>query len=390
MSATMQSHLLTLKEKNGAPLIKDWEPDEEDEVESPPEKQKKPVEPSVDKGHSHKQIEDQGYFDSGCSWHMKKIFYLTDFKEFDEGYVAFGGGAKGGKITGKETIRTGYVAFGGGAKGGKITGKETIRTADESHVLLKVPRKNNMYSVDIKNIVPKKDLTCFVAKVTNDESMLWHRRLGHINFKSINKLVKIEEEVYMCQPLGFEDPDYPDKVYKVEKALYGLHQALRACEFKVLMHDKFQMSSMGELTFYLGLQVKQKPDVIFISQDKYVDEILRKFKYENVKPYSAPMDKEKALLKDSDGDDVDTYLYRYLKGYPKLSLWYPRDFLFDLVAYTNSDYVGASLDRKSTLGGCQFLWCKLISWQCKKQTVVAISTTKAEYVAAASCCGQVL
>nr|GFD28717.1 ribonuclease H-like domain-containing protein [Tanacetum cinerariifolium] len=81
------------------------------------------------------------------------ISYLTDFKEFDRG----------------------YVAFGGGAKGGKITGKGIIRTSDESHVLLNVPRKNNMYGVDMKNIVPKKDLTCLVAKATNDESMLWHR-----------------------------------------------------------------------------------------------------------------------------------------------------------------------------------------------------------------------
>nr|GEV38892.1 hypothetical protein [Tanacetum cinerariifolium] len=98
----------------------------------------------------------------------RNISYLTDFKEFDGG----------------------YVAFGGGAKGGKITGKRIIRTADDSHVLLKVPRKNNMYSVDIKNIVPKKDLICLVAKATNDESMLWHKRLGHINFKNTNKLVK--------------------------------------------------------------------------------------------------------------------------------------------------------------------------------------------------------
>nr|GEW34360.1 hypothetical protein [Tanacetum cinerariifolium] len=87
------------------------------------------------------------------------ISYLTDFKEFDGGYVTFGRGAKGGKITGKGIIRT-------------------------------VPRKNNMYSADLKNIVPKKDLTCLVAKATNDESMLWHRRLGHKNFKNINKLVK--------------------------------------------------------------------------------------------------------------------------------------------------------------------------------------------------------
>nr|GFB56852.1 uncharacterized mitochondrial protein AtMg00810-like [Tanacetum cinerariifolium] len=193
------------------------------------------------------------------------------------------------------------------------------------------------------------------------------------------------------------------------------------------------MSSMGELTFFLGLQVKQKSDGIFISQDKYIDEILRKFKYTDVKPASTLMDKEKALLKDSDGDDVDVYLYmyiigslmyltlsrlgimfavctcakfqvtpkvshlhavkrifKYLKGQHKLGLWYHRDSPFDLVAYTDSDYAKASLDRIPTSGGCQFLGCRLISWQCKKQTVVATSTTEVKYMAAASCCGQVL
>ncbi|GJV80238.1 retrovirus-related pol polyprotein from transposon TNT 1-94 [Tanacetum coccineum] len=150
---------------------------------------------------------------------------------------------------------------------------------------------------------------------------------------------KIEEEVYVYQPLGFEDPDFPDRVYKVENALYGLHQAPRACstkkslctEFEKMMHKKFQMSSMGELTFFLGL---------------------------------------------------------YLKSQPKLGLWYPKDSPFDLVAYTDSDYAGACLDMNSTTGGCQFLESRLISWQCKKQTMVANSTTKAEYVAASSCCGQ--
>ncbi|GJT25775.1 putative reverse transcriptase, RNA-dependent DNA polymerase [Tanacetum coccineum] len=105
---------------------------------------------------------------------------------------------------------------------------------------------------------------------------------------------KIEEEVYVCQPLGFEDPNLPDKVYKVEKALYGLHQAPKA------------------------------------------------------------------------------WIFRYLKGQPKLGLWYPKDSPFDLVAYTDSDYTGASLDRKSTTEGCQFLRCRLISWQCKKQTMTKI------------------
>ncbi|GJR64678.1 putative ribonuclease H-like domain-containing protein [Tanacetum coccineum] len=206
---------------------------------------------------------------------------------------------------------------------------------------------------------------------------------------------------------GFEDPDFPDRVYKVEKALYGLHQAPRACtEFEKMMHKKFQMSYMGELTFFLELQVKQKEDGILISQDKYVIEILKKFGFTDVKTASTPMETQKPLLKDEDGEKVDCCLgqetinpkvshlhavkriFRYSKGQPKLGLSYPKDSPFDLVAYTDSDYARASLDRKSTIGGCQFLRCRLISWQCKKQTVVANSTTEAEYVAASSCCGQ--
>ncbi|GJT65360.1 putative ribonuclease H-like domain-containing protein [Tanacetum coccineum] len=296
---------------------------------------------------------------------------------------------------------------------------------------------------------------------------------------------KIDEEVYVSQPPGFQDPKSPQKVYKVVKALYGLHQAPRAwyatlstfllkngyrrgtidktlflkkdkhdiilvqvyvddiifgstkkswCnEFEALMKSRFQMSSMGELTFFLGLQVKQKPNGIFISQDKYVDEILKKFDFANVKSASTPIETQKPLVKDEEASDVDVHLYRsmigslmyvtasrpdimfavcacsrfqvtpktshltavkrifrYLKGKPKLGLWYPRESTFDLESYSDSDYAGANLDRKSTTGGCQFLGRRLITWQCKKQTIVATSTTEAEYVAAASCCGQVL
>ncbi|GKD72416.1 hypothetical protein Tco_1330698 [Tanacetum coccineum] len=170
---------------------------------------------------------------------------------------------------------------------------------------------------------------------------------------------------------------------------------------------------MGELTFFLGLQVKQKEDEIFISKDKYVIEILKKFGFTDVKTASTPMETQKPLLKDKDGEEVDimfavcvyaryqvnpkvSHLYvvkrifRYLKGQPKLGLWYPKDSPFDLVAYTDSDYAGASMDRKSTTGGHQYLGCRLISWQCKKQTVISNSTTKAEYVAASSCYSQVL
>ncbi|GJU05738.1 putative ribonuclease H-like domain-containing protein [Tanacetum coccineum] len=399
----------------------------------------------------------------------------------------------------------GYVAFGvENPKEGKyrqrynqisnLDFEDVYFLTDESQVLLKVPRNNNMYSVDLKNIVPKGGLTCLFSKATSDESELWHRRLGHINFKTMNKLVKgnlvrgsgpnwvfdidaltklmnykpvvtgnqsngnvgdderitdtvnaastnevnvvgaktsiklpddlnmpeledivysdddedvgaeanmnnldafmpvspipttrvhkdhpytqeegvdydeffasvarieairlflayasfkdfvvyqmdvksaflygkIEEEVYVCQTPGFEDPDFPDRVYKVEKALYGLHldkgdillvqvyvddiifgstKKSLCTEFENMMHKKFQMSSMGELTFFLGLQVKQKEDEIFISQDKYVTEILKNFGFTNVKTTSTPMETQKLLLKDEDGEEVELILY---------------------------------------------------------------------------------
>nr|GEU46122.1 hypothetical protein [Tanacetum cinerariifolium] len=304
-----------------------------------------------------------------------------------------------------------------------------------------------------------------------------------MDVKSVFLYMKIEKEVFVCQPLGFEDPNFPDRVYKVKKTLYGLHQAPRAwyetlstylldngfqrgkidntlsikrykgnillvqfyvddiifgstkkelCNaFERLMHEKLQMSSMGELTFFLGLQVNQKKDGIFISQDKYVAKILNKFGFTEVKNASTLMETQKPLLKDEGGKEVDVHIYRsmigslvylislrpdimfavcayaryqvnpkvsylhamkrifrYLKDQSKLGLWYPKDSPLDLVACTDSDYAGASLDKKSTIGGCQFLGCRLISWQCKKQTVVLNSTTEAAYVAASSYCGQ--
>ncbi|GJT53126.1 hypothetical protein Tco_0988180 [Tanacetum coccineum] len=168
------------------------------------------------------------------------------------------------------------------------------------------------------------------------------------------------------------------------------------------------MSSMGELTLFLGLQVKQQPDGIFISQDKYVADILKKFDFLSIRTATTPIESNKPLVKDEDGVDVDVHMYRfqvtpkashlnavkrifrYLRHQPKLGLWYPKDSPFELEAYSDSDYGGANIDRKSTTGRCQFLGRRLISWQCKKQTIVANSTTEAEYVAAANCCGQVL
>nr|GEU93550.1 hypothetical protein [Tanacetum cinerariifolium] len=227
----------------------------------------------------------------------------------------------------------------------------------------------------------------------------------------------IDEEVYVTQPPGFVDPKFPNKVYKFVNALYGLHQAPRAwyatlstflensgyrrvvidknlfikkdkndimlvqvyvddiifgstkkswCdEFEELMKNRFQMSSMGELTFFLGLQVKQKEDGIFISQDKYVAEILKKFNFLSVKTASTPIGTQKPLVKDEEAADVDVHLYRYLKSKPKLGVWYPKVSSFDLEAYLDSDYACANLDRKAKTG-------------------------EVEYMAIAHCCGQVL
>nr|GEV30938.1 ribonuclease H-like domain-containing protein [Tanacetum cinerariifolium] len=196
---------------------------------------------------------------------------------------------------------------------------------------------------------------------------LCRRSFFNLGCRSAFLYETIKEEVYVCQPLGFEDPDYPDKVYKVVKALYGLHQAPRAW-YETLAN--------------------------YLLENRLTDG----------KSASTPMDTEKPLLKDPDVYACAHFqvtpkashlhavkrIFRYLKGKQHLSLWYLKDSPFDLVAYLNSDYASASLDRKSTTRGCQFLGCRLISWQCKKQTVVATSSTKVEYVAAASCCAQVL
>ncbi|GJR10905.1 putative ribonuclease H-like domain-containing protein [Tanacetum coccineum] len=193
----------------------------------------------------------------------------------------------------------------------------------------------------------------------------------------------------------------------IDDIIFGSTKKSLCTDFEKIMHKKFQMSSMGELTFFLGLQVKQKEDRTFKSQDKYVSEILNKFGFSDVKTASTPMETHKPLLKNADCKDVDEHLYRsmigslmyltslrpdimfavcacarfqvnpksshlhvvkrifrYLKGQPKLGLWYPKDSPFDLVAYTDSDYAGACLDWKSTIG--------------------------AEYIAASNCCGQML
>ncbi|GJT07412.1 putative ribonuclease H-like domain-containing protein [Tanacetum coccineum] len=718
-----------------------------------------------DYGNPQYALQDQGIFDSGCSRHMTgNKFYLSDYQDIDGGFVAFGGSSKGGKITGKGKIRTGKLDFEDVYfvkelkfnlfsvsqmcdKKNSVLFTETeclvlspdFKLLDESQVLLKIPRQNNMYSFDLKNVVPSGDLTCLFAKATIDESNLWHRRLGHINFKTMNKLVRgnlvrglpsklfendhtcvacqkgkqhkascktktvssickplqllhmdlfgpvsvrsinrksyclvvtndfsrfswvfflatkdetpeilknfitgienqsdhkvktirsdngtefknrimnefcemkgrkpalkfmkpfgcpvtilntldhlgkfdgksddgffigysinskafrsskdvviddaskktneeptnegyanntnrdstvspsisatgqsftnaddlptdplmpdledttnllntsifssayndeeegynqeeginydevfahvarieaiklflayasfmgfivyqmdvksaflygtIEEEVYVYQPPVFEDPSSLIKYIRNEKALYMVY-------IKLLEPDKGDILLVqvyvDDIIFGLlrslyvqSLKFEQEVPDEFLGRDHFLLRVLQVMQRDNgifIRPrqYCARLKKlgcdvqfiqsmigSLMYLTASRPDIMFAVcacarfqvtpkvshlhavkrIFRYLKGQPKLGLWYPRDSPFDLEAFSDSDYAGASLDRKSTTGGCQFLGKRLISWQCKKQTVVANSTTEAEYVAAANCCGQVL
>nr|GEV38970.1 copia protein [Tanacetum cinerariifolium] len=572
-------------------------------------------------------LKDKGVIDSGCSRNMtENISYLSDFEEINRGYVSFGRNPKGGKITGKDTEC--------------VVLSSDFKLPDENHMLLMVPKENNMYNVDLKNIVPSGDLTCLFAKATLDESNLWHRSLGHINFKTMNKLVKsnlvrgfhqkflkiiillllvrresnikplvrpnlsanhykvvagnqpnssagiqrnfdagkvgkesVSTQQYVLLPLwstvvtsqrnmmkrlkraakgkspvdlstgvrdlsdefeefsvnstnrvntasapvtvvrpnltnstnsfnvagpsdnAEEGIDYEEvfapvarieairlfldyasfmsfmdlktliiliwftkwskhsmgcikllelgmrhwanyllengfqsgkidhtlfikkekgnillvQVY-VDDTIFGSTNKELCKAFEKLMKDKFQMSSIGELTFFLGLQVKQKDNGIFISQDKYVAEILRKFDLTDGKSASTLIDTEKPLLKDPDGEDVDVHIYRsligslmyltssrpdimlavcacahfqvtpkvshlhavkrifrYLKGKSHLRLWYPKDSSFNLVAYSDSDYARPSLDRKSTTGERHTLDCVFLDFRLTMQ-----------------------
>ncbi|GJW16192.1 putative ribonuclease H-like domain-containing protein [Tanacetum coccineum] len=473
--ATSKTKISESKPKSvSEPLIEDWISDSEDENETEPkgvpkavvsdnkgneandvkasacrfgdQSKRSPREPNsltFVQGNPQLELQEKGVIDSGCSRHMTgNKSYLSDYEEINGGFVAFRGDPKGGRITGKDTEC--------------VVLSPDFKLLDENHVLLRVPRKDNMYSVDLKNIVPSGGQDG--KKIVPDQEYILLPLLTYD--PSFSKSSKDSPNAGF-KPSGEEekmDYEHPEnKDSEVEKALYGLHQALRAwyetvstyllengfrrgtidktlfikkdkddillvqvyvddiifgstkkslcTEFEQMMHNRFQINSLRELTFFLGLQVKQKDDGIFINQDKYVADILKKFDFATVKTANTPIKTNKALLKDEEAADVDAHLYksmigslmyltasrpnimfavyacvrfqvtpktshlhvvkrifRYSKGYPKLGLWYPRDSPFDLETFSNSDYTVASLDMKSI--------------------------TRAEYVAAANSCGQ--
>jgi hypothetical protein len=287
------------------------------------------------------------------------------------------------------------------------------------------------------------------------------------------------------QPPGFESPKYPDRVHKLSKALYGLKQAPRAwyarlkmfllehryvmgsvdktlftlnnvtdflliqiyvddiifggsshtlvSRFQEIMECEFQMSMMGEVTFFLGIQLKQTKHGTLVHQAKYTKDLMKKFNMAELKPVSIPMSSAASLGPDEDGEAVDQreyrsmigsllYLtvtrpdiqfamglytrfqsfprsshqtavqrvFRYLKHTLEFEIWYSASSLLDLVGFSDADFAGCGIDRKSTSGTCHFLGSSLVCWSSRKQSSIAQSTTEVEYVAAASCCSQIL
>nr|GEZ39291.1 retrovirus-related Pol polyprotein from transposon TNT 1-94 [Tanacetum cinerariifolium] len=266
-------------------------------------------------------------------------------------------------------------------------------------------------------------------------------RLFQMDVKSAFLNGFINEEVYVAQPPGFINFAKPNHVYRLKKALYEIKQAPKAwydrlkaflikhdytirmldnilftkkkdsniiivqiyvddtifrstcqeiCdEFAKIMHDEFEMSMMGELNFFLGLQIKQLKDGIFFNQSKYIKEMLKKIRLEDSKPMKTHMSTETKLTKDEEGESVDNTKYRavkrtfrYIKGTTYLGLWYPKGSGIETIVYPDSDHDGDYMDRKSTSGIFTFMGCCLTSWFSKKQTALAISTTEAEYVSA--------
>ncbi|WJX45767.1 hypothetical protein P8452_32625 [Trifolium repens] len=295
----------------------------------------------------------------------------------------------------------------------------------------------------------------------------------------------ISEEVYVKQPPGFEDLTNPDHVFRLKKSLYGLKQAPRAwyerlstflvdngfvkgqvdntlfkktlkkdilivqiyvddiifgstnatlCKnFSKMMQDEFEMSMMGELKFFLGIQINQTEKGTFIHQSKYIKDLLKKFNLEDCKPMNTPMHPTSSLgIEESEGK-VDQKLYRgmigsllyltasrpdilfsvclcarfqsdpreshltavkrifrYLKATCNIGLLYQKSNDYKLIGFCDADYAGDRIEGKSTSGNCQFIGENLISWASKRQTTIAMSTAEAEYISAAKCCTQLL
>jgi hypothetical protein len=295
----------------------------------------------------------------------------------------------------------------------------------------------------------------------------------------------LQEEVYVEQPKGFMDPHYPQHVYKLKKSLYGFKQApqswyerlttyllekwftrgqadrtlfirnqgnlkliaqiyvddiifgatlnSQAHEFAEEMKQEFEMSMIGELTYFLGMQVKQTSEGIFVSQAKYAKDLVKRFGLDRKNHACTPMSTNVKISDDLTSKQVDPTLYRSMIGSllyltasrpdiaftvgvcarfqanPKEShlttvksiiryvnatvnygICFSRETNLVLARYSDADWAGNADDRRSTSGGCFYVGTNLIAWMSRKQASISLSTTEVEYIAAGSCCTQLL
>nr|GEU44898.1 uncharacterized mitochondrial protein AtMg00810-like [Tanacetum cinerariifolium] len=473
------------EDRFSAPLIQDWDTDSDNDSVFRPEpipakidfvkagesfKLVKPVESvkHVKPDHPHQALKNEGIVDSGCSRHMTgNKAYLADYQEINDGrFVVFGSSRASIDESNLWHRRLGHVNFKTMNKlvtGNLVRGlpskifhndhscvacqkgkqhKATFNTA--CYVLNRalVTKTHNKTPYEVLNgRTPRIDLMrpfgCPVTILNTlyplgkfggnaDERFLVGYSVTSKAFRVFNtRNRKVEENLHVrfLENKPNVAGTGSNWLFDIDSLINYMNYIPVSAENQTDKNTGPQdtTGNAGELTFFLRLQVKQSEEGIFISQDKYVAEILKKFDFSSLKIASTPIKTQKPLVKDEEAADVDVHLYRsmigslmyltgsrldimfavsacsrfqvtpklsylhavrrifrYLKGQPKLGLWYPRHSIFDLEAYSDSDYAGTNLDEKSTTGGCQFLGMRLISWQCKKQTIVATSTTEAE------------
>ncbi|GJU87391.1 hypothetical protein Tco_1294937 [Tanacetum coccineum] len=329
-----------------------------------------------------KEYKEKRVIDSGCSRHMiGNKCYLTEYEDYDGGFVSFGDG-KGNQTNGIAGTKDNIIA-------GQV---EKKIEHEQEYILIPICTTDPLISQDPK--VSEEDAK---EKPTEMDESGASDKDG--NDDKSHKNIPVSTAGPSCTD---DDLSSPVNAAKASKEPKKVIQALEDPSWVEAMQEEafmpFKLQKVGHWLICLmargpleqnRLQEQHKKDGIIISQDKYVADILKKFNFATVKIASTPIETNKALVKDEEAEAVDVHLYkindglidrifRYLKGQPKLGLWYPRDSPFDLEPFLDSDYARASLDRKSTIGGCQFIGKRLILWQCKKQTIVANSTTEAE------------
>ncbi|GJV75643.1 retrovirus-related pol polyprotein from transposon TNT 1-94 [Tanacetum coccineum] len=420
------------------------------------------------------------YLDSGCSKHMTgDRSRLMNFMKKFIGTVRFGNdhfGAimgYGDYVIGDSVISRVYYVEGLGHNLFSVGQfcdsdlevafrKHSCYVCDTDGVeLLKGSRGSNLYTISVEDMM-KSSLICLLSKASKNKSWLWHRRLNHLNFCTINDLARKDTfsglpslkfgKDHLCSARefllaqGFSKGVVDPTLFIRKTGKHTLHVQIyvddiifastdpKDCDrFSNEMSSKFQMSMMGQISFFLGLQISQNPRGIFINQSKYANEILKKFDLHKSDPVDTPMVERTKLDEDLSGIPVDQTKYRsmigslmyltasrpdlvfavcmcaryqsrptkkhleavkrvfrYLQGTINMGLWYPKDTAMALTAYADADHAGCQDTRRSTSGSAQFLGDKLVSWSSKKQTSTSISSTEAEYIAMSGCCAQIL